>query len=74
MKKLTRKQKIILTFIKEYKLEMCYSPSFRDISGAFNMSVKGAYDHCNALKKKGFIDWNKGIARSIIIYQSPTLR
>ena len=67
MKNLTIKQKLILSFIKKFKDENKYSPTFRDISCFFNMSSKGAYDHVKAIEKKGFISTTKDRARTITI-------
>jgi repressor LexA len=53
MKELTARQKEVLSFIDHFKQEHGYSPTIREIADHFEISVKGAHDHVNALKKKG---------------------
>ncbi|MDR2375781.1 MAG: transcriptional repressor LexA [Treponema sp.] len=53
MKELTARQKEVLSFIDHFKQEHSYSPTIREIADYFEISVKGAHDHVNALKKKG---------------------
>ncbi len=64
-KKLTQKQQEILDFIKNYIAETGYPPAVRDISNAFGMSSKGAYDHITAIEKKGYIRRNPLKPRAI---------
>lgn len=66
-KRVTEKQRQVLQFIAEYCDELGYAPAIRDIAGAFNCSVKGAYDHVVALEKKGLIDRAKNRSRSILL-------
>ncbi|MDR0731841.1 MAG: transcriptional repressor LexA [Treponema sp.] len=53
MKELTARQKEVLSFIDHFKQEHNYSPTIREIADHFEISVKGAHDHVNALKRKG---------------------
>jgi repressor LexA len=55
MKKPTKRQEEVLTFIAEYIREHTYPPTIREIADYFSISVKGAHDHVTALKKKGQI-------------------
>jgi repressor LexA len=55
MKKLTERQKQVISFIADYIKEHSYSPAIRDIAEHFSISVKGAHDHIVALRKKGHI-------------------
>ncbi len=64
-KKLTQKQQKILDFIKNYIAETGYPPAVRDISNAFGMSSKGAYDHITAIEKKGYIRRDPSKPRAI---------
>ncbi|MGQ9610141.1 MAG: transcriptional repressor LexA [bacterium] len=64
-KKLTQKQQEILDFIKDYIKETGYPPAVRDISNAFGMSSKGAYDHITAIEKKGYIRRDPSKPRAI---------
>ncbi|MCQ2604052.1 MAG: transcriptional repressor LexA [Spirochaetia bacterium] len=65
MKKLTERQTQVLDFIKKYKILHSYAPSTRDVADHFSMSVRGAYDHIIALRKKGFITADSHRSRSI---------
>ena len=55
MKELTERQKEIFSFIAGYINKHSYPPTIREIAEYFQMSVKGAYDHVAALKRKNFI-------------------
>ncbi|MDR2185773.1 MAG: transcriptional repressor LexA [Treponema sp.] len=55
MKELTHRQGEALAFIKEYIKIHAYPPTIREIADFFGISVKGAYDHVEALKKKGCV-------------------
>ena len=55
MKKLTERQKEVLSFIAEYIKKNSYPPTIREIADNYSISVKGAHDHITALRKKGFL-------------------
>jgi repressor LexA len=55
MKELTQRQQNVLVFITGYINVHGYAPTIREIADHFEVSVKGAYDHVAALKKKGHI-------------------
>ena len=55
-KRITDKQRQVLSFIHEYMEQNGYSPAIRDVATAFDCSVKGAYDHVVALEKKELIE------------------
>ena len=67
MKEPTVKQKDVFEFIKSFKNENEFSPTYREIGERFSITVKGAYGHAQALKKKGYIDIQPGKARAIKI-------
>ncbi|MDR0290328.1 MAG: transcriptional repressor LexA [Treponema sp.] len=52
MKELTKRQKEVLSFIADYIKNHSYPPTIREIADNFSISVKGAYDHVTALKRK----------------------
>lgn len=65
---LTKRQKEILDYLKEYREKYGYSPTFEEIAATFGFSSKGTvYKHVKMLKEKGFIrhEWNR--TRSIEI-------
>jgi repressor LexA len=55
MKEPTERQREVLNFISGYIKENSYPPTIREVADYFEISVKGAYDHVTALKKKGKI-------------------
>jgi repressor LexA len=59
MKELTSRQQEMLIFIRDFITTHRYPPTFREIADNFEMSVKGAYDHVAALKKKGYVRGDK---------------
>lgn len=66
-KRITDKQRQVLSFIHGYMEQNGYSPAIRDVATAFDCSVKGAYDHVVALEKKGLITRTKNRSRSILL-------
>jgi repressor LexA len=55
MKELTQRQKDVLDFIMVFSKDHAYPPTMREIGEYFSISVKGAYDHVEALRKKEFL-------------------
>ncbi|MDR0586228.1 MAG: transcriptional repressor LexA [Treponema sp.] len=53
MKEPTQRQREVLAFISDYIRSHYYPPTIREVAEHFSISVKGAYDHVLALKKKG---------------------
>ena len=70
MKELTKRQKEVLSFIADYIKKHSYPPTIRDIADHFGMSVKGAYDHVTALKRKNYLKQNNNRSRTIELVQS----
>ncbi|MDR2552856.1 MAG: transcriptional repressor LexA [Treponema sp.] len=52
MKEPTRRQGEVLDFITGYIRSHSYPPTIREVAEHFSISVKGAYDHVSALKRK----------------------
>lgn len=65
MKALTDRQKEILDFISSFIGTHKYPPTIREIASHFHISVKGAYDHVTALKKKNCIRCDLNRSRAI---------
>jgi len=65
MKELTKRQKEVLSFIDGYIKKHSYPPTIRDIADHFTMSVKGAYDHVAALRRKNYLKQNDNRSRTI---------
>ena len=55
MKELTARQREVLSFIADHINYHFYPPTVREIADYFSISVKGAYDHLTALKKKNYL-------------------
>jgi repressor LexA len=60
MKELTERQREVLSFIRDCINTHHYPPTVREVADFFDISVKGAYDHLGALKKKGRIRMGRG--------------
>jgi repressor LexA len=65
MKGLTERQSEVLAFIQDFVAAHKYPPTIREISTHFSISVKGAYDHVRALKRKGSIRYSNNHSRTI---------
>jgi repressor LexA len=70
MKELTKRQKEVLTFITGYIKKHSYPPTIRDIADHFGMSVKGAYDHVAALRRKNYLKQNDNRSRTMELVQA----
>jgi len=64
---LTDRQTEIFEFICNFIFDEKKPPTYRDIADGFGVGVKGAVDHVEALRKKGWISIQKNKARSIKI-------
>jgi repressor LexA len=69
MKELTERQREVLSFIRKC-INAHYPPTVREIADHFDISVKGAYDHLSALKRKGSIRMGRG-SRTIELIKVP---
>ena len=67
MKGLTKRQKEVVEFIRDYIQEHSYPPTIRDIASNFSVSVKAAFDHVKALEKKQVIKSDVNRSRSLEI-------
>ncbi|THB63156.1 MAG: transcriptional repressor LexA [Spirochaetaceae bacterium] len=65
MKELTKRQYEVFRFIESYIQKNSFPPAIRDVSDAFGISVKGAYDHIDSLQKKGWIKRSANRSRSM---------
>jgi repressor LexA len=70
MKELTKRQKEVLSFIAGYVKKHSYPPTIRDIADYFTMSVKGAYDHVAALRRKNYLKQNDNRSRTMELVHS----
>jgi len=66
MKPLTKRQKQILDFIREYSASFGYAPSLREIATHFELSsLATVHQHISALQDKGHVRRDFGQSRSI---------
>ncbi|MBT3394773.1 MAG: repressor LexA [Waddliaceae bacterium] len=74
MKGLTKRQREIVDYIKEYIGSNSYSPSYREIMEQFGFSSVGSvYKHVKALERKGFLSLEKGCSRSIALVEEGSI-
>lgn len=63
---LTQRQKEILLFIQSYIYENGYPPTYREIGSRFEIaSTFGVKRHIDALVKKGYLNFESNISRSL---------
>jgi repressor LexA len=63
---LTNRQRAVYTFVAEHCHDRGYSPTIRDICRAFNIaSPNGGKIHVAALSRKGWLQWEPGLGRTI---------
>jgi len=65
MRKPTERQQKVLDFIAGYIDTHAYPPTIREVADNFSISVKGAYDHLTALKKKGLLKQGDKMSRTM---------
>jgi len=65
MKEPTQRQREVLTFIIDFIHSRSFPPTIREIADHFSISVKGAYDHISALKKKGKLKFEDRRSRTL---------
>lgn len=67
---LTKRQREILEFIKDFINQKNYSPSFKEIGDYFGFSSLGSvYSHIQTLKKKGMLHAESSSSRSLSILE-----
>lgn len=68
MKPLTARQSAILNWITAYIHARGHSPSLREIAASNGYrDASGAMVHLKALRKKGFLDWNRAQPRTLVV-------
>lgn len=74
LKPLTERQREILNWIARYIGERGFSPTVRELCQAFRFdSPNGAMCHLVPLRKKGWINWQDGQARTLRIAEGVDL-
>ncbi|MDR0600059.1 MAG: transcriptional repressor LexA [Treponema sp.] len=72
MKEPTQRQREVLNFIIEFIRSHSYPPTIREVAKYFAISVKGAYDHVAALKRKGQLKIEKKRSRTMEVVRTGT--
>lgn len=57
MGNLTKRESMILTYIKDYMLEHNATPSVKEIAEEEGIAKQTAYAHLYALEKKGYVEF-----------------
>jgi repressor LexA len=70
MKELTTRQKEVLSFISNHINKHSYPPTIREVAEHFSVSVKGAYDHVAALKRKNCLKQDGNRSRTMALTES----
>ena len=70
MKEPTNRQREVLAFIVEFIQNHSYPPTIREIADNFSISVKGAYDHVSALKRKGKLKFEDKRSRAMEVIRT----
>jgi repressor LexA len=70
MKEPTQRQREVLAFISDYIRSHYYPPTIREVADHFSISVKGAYDHVLALKKKDKLKLGDKRSRTMEVVRS----
>ena len=70
MKEPTNRQREVLTFIVDFIHNHSYPPTIREIADHFSISVKGAYDHVSALKRKGKLKFEEKRSRAMEVVRT----
>lgn len=70
MKKLTDRQREVLDFIESYIEVVKYSPVLREVADRFDITVRCAYDHVEALIRKGWLEKSPEKCRTIRLVKS----
>ena len=65
MRGLTVRQREVLEFINGYIEHHRYPPAIRELAEHFSISIRAAYDHLKALRKKGYVRSAEGRSRSL---------
>jgi repressor LexA len=65
MNEMAPRQKKVFEIICEFLKRKGYSPSVREIADEAGMYRTTAAAHLEALKRKGYITWDRGVGRSV---------
>jgi repressor LexA len=66
----TRRQKSIVDFIRDYHAAEGVPPTMDEISSRLGLNKKTVYEHLQRLKSRGVITWRRYEARSLKLLQS----
>ena len=64
---LTKKQAVVLVALRDMLAENGYAPTLRELGRRIEKSHATVHKHLFTLDAKGFIHWDTGIARGIVL-------
>ena len=68
---MTKAEKKVLKFIKKFIEDNKYSPSMAEIAKYMGFTTRvGALYHCQKLKEDGYIDYIKGVGRTMRVLET----
>ncbi len=67
MKPLTDRQQLVLAFVEEFCARQGYPPTVREVAAHFRIQPRGAADHLEALKRKGYLHREPGLSRGLTL-------
>lgn len=69
MEELTVRQAVVLKAIKKFIEKHGVPPTYSEVGAATNMSANGAYEHIQAIAKKGYIEFSELPSRNIKVIE-----
>lgn len=75
MNGLTRRQAQLLDVVRAYMAQHGRAPTWREIGDRMGIaSTNGVHDHMKALRRKGYLEWDDRVARSLRVPNAMTLQ
>lgn len=70
---LTNRQREVWAFVRDFRIANGFCPTVREVCKAFDFeSVNGALCHLIPLRKKGYVTWQDGQARTLRVTEDTT--
>ena len=68
---LTPRQLDVLRWVVGFADTHGYAPTIREIGNAYGWTTNGVMCHLNAMRKKGWVSWLDGHARTLRVLEVP---
>ena len=73
LRPLTARQRMVFDWVARYVKAHSRAPSLREIGeGVGIVSTNGVLDHLRSIERKGYITWERGVARSLRVLRRPS--